>query len=110
MLLDDWDTLGRSGQEAVIGRDKTTGAPLSGGVESTAPDYRAFTAAGALAIPPGAHIRQASAEFNNGATILRRAFNYYGAPLPDGAPDAGRWMHQTNLNVPLKAKVVARVA
>ena len=26
-----------------------------------------------------------------------------------GAPDAGRWMHQTNLNVPVKAKL-ARVA
>ncbi len=23
-----------------------------------------------------------------------------------GAPDAGRWMHQTNLNVPIKAKLV----
>jgi hypothetical protein len=22
-----------------------------------------------------------------------------------GAPDAGRWMHQTNLNVPLRAKL-----
>ena len=22
-----------------------------------------------------------------------------------GAPDSGRWLHQTNLNVPLKAKV-----
>ena len=23
-----------------------------------------------------------------------------------GAPDAGRWMHQTNLNVPLEAKLI----
>lgn len=89
MLLDDWDTLDRAGQEAVIGRDKLTGAPLSGGGESTAPDYRKFTASGALAIPAGAHIRQASAQANDGATILRRAFNYYDGPRPDGAPDAG---------------------
>jgi hypothetical protein len=27
-----------------------------------------------------------------------------------GAPDAGRWMHQTNLNVPAPAKVVAASA
>ena len=27
-----------------------------------------------------------------------------------GAPDAGKWMHQTNLSVPMKAKVVARCA
>lgn len=89
MLLDAWDTLDRAGQEAVIGRDKLTGAPLSGGSEFTAPDYDAFTSAGALAIPPGAHIRQAGAQVNNGASILRRAFNYYDGPRADGSPDAG---------------------
>lgn len=89
MLLSDWDTLGRSAQEAVIGRDKLTGAPLSGGTEYTTPDYEKFDADGSLAIPPGAHIRQAAAQFNNGATILRRAFNYYDGQLPDGSPDAG---------------------
>jgi dye decolorizing peroxidase len=89
MLLRDWDTLDRAAQEAVIGRDKLTGAPLSGGTEFTAPDYAKFTATGSLAIPPGAHIRQAAAVNNNGATILRRAFNYYNGQLPDGAPDAG---------------------
>ena len=89
ILLSDWDTLGRTAQEAVIGRDKATGAPLSGGTEYTAPDYDGFDADGSLAIPPGAHIRQAAAQFNNGATILRRAFNYYDGQLPDGSPDAG---------------------
>lgn len=89
MLLDDWDTLERPAQEAVIGRDKQTGAPLSGGSESTAPDYTKFTPSGALAIPAGAHIRQAAAQNNNGATILRRAFNYYDGLRSDGTPDAG---------------------
>jgi len=27
-----------------------------------------------------------------------------------GAPDAGRWMHQTNLKVPSAAKVAVRIA
>ena len=89
MLLNDWDALGRSAQEAVIGRDKLTGAPLSGGGEFTAPDYEAFTPAGALLIPAGAHIRQASSESNSGATILRRPFSYYNGQLSDGSPDAG---------------------
>jgi dye decolorizing peroxidase len=89
MLLDDWDSLDRSAQEAVIGRNKLTGAPLSGGTEFTAPDYEAFTPAGALLIPAGAHIRQASAESNLGATILRRPFSYYNGLLADGSPDAG---------------------
>ena len=89
MLLEDWDALGRAGQEAVIGRDKQTGAPLSGGTEFSTPDYQKFTAAGAPAIPPVAHIRQASAQSNSGATILRRAFNYYDGLRSDGTPDAG---------------------
>ena len=89
MLLNDWDGLDRSAQEAVIGRDKLTGAPLSGGTEFTAPDYAKFSAAGSLVIPPGAHIRQASAESNSGATILRRPFSYYNGLRADGSPDAG---------------------
>ena len=89
MLLDDWDALGRSQQEAVIGRDKLTGAPLSGGTEFSDPDYDGFTASGALLIPSGAHIRQASSESNSGATILRRPFSYYNGLRTDGSPDAG---------------------
>lgn len=27
-----------------------------------------------------------------------------------GAPDAGRWMHQTNLTLPVKAKVIRALA
>ena len=89
MLLNDWDSLDRGAQEAVIGRDKLTGAPLSGGTEFTALDYEKFSAAGSLLIPPGAHIRQASAESNSGATILRRPFSYYNGLRADGSPDAG---------------------
>jgi len=89
MLLNDWDSLDRGAQEAAIGRDKLTGAPLSGGTEFTAPDYEKFSAAGSLLIPPGAHIRQASAESNSGATILRRPFSYYNGLRADGSPDAG---------------------
>lgn len=89
MLLNDWDALSRSAQEAVIGRDKLTGAPLSGGTEFTAPDYEKFGADGSLLIPPGSHVRQASAQFNSGATILRRPFSYYNGLRADGTPDAG---------------------
>ncbi|HET9167987.1 MAG TPA: Dyp-type peroxidase [Actinospica sp.] len=89
MLLNDWDTLDRARQEAVIGRDKPAGAPLSGGTESTAPDYEKLSASGSLMIPPGSHIRQASAQFNSGATIFRRPFSYYGGQRADGSPDAG---------------------
>lgn len=89
MLLNDWDTLSRAAQEAVIGRDKLTGAPLSGGTEFTAPDYEKFGASGQLLMPPGSHVRQASAQFNSGATIYRRPFSYYNGLRADGTPDAG---------------------
>jgi dye decolorizing peroxidase len=90
MLLDDWDTLGRAGQEKVIGRDKLTGAPLSGGTATTAPNYGKLDGSGALAIPLTAHVRLASAELNGGATIGRRSFSYYNGLRPDGALDAGQ--------------------
>lgn len=89
MLLNTWDALDRRQQEVVIGRDKVTGAPLSGGTEFTAPDYEKFDSSGQLLIPPGSHIRQASAEFNSGATIYRRPFSYYNGVRGDGSPDAG---------------------
>lgn len=89
MLLPAWDALDRAAQEAVIGRAKDTGAPLSGGTETTPPDYTKQNPDGSLAIPAEAHIRQASAQENQGATILRRPFNYYQGTLSDGSPNAG---------------------
>ncbi len=89
MLLPAWDALDRTAQEAVIGRAKDTGAPLSGGTETTPPDYTKQNPDGSLAIPAEAHIRQAGAQQNNGATILRRPFNYYQGILSDGSPNAG---------------------
>ncbi len=89
MLLDDWETLPRNRQEQVIGRRKDTGAPLSGGSEFTPLDLDAQTPGGALAIGPGAHVRQASPHVNEGATILRKGFSYFDGYRPDGAPDAG---------------------
>ncbi|HEX6872735.1 MAG TPA: Dyp-type peroxidase [Micromonosporaceae bacterium] len=76
MLLDDWDRLTLAEQEAVIGRRKDTGAPLSGGGEHTAPDFGARSPGGALLIPEHAHIRLATPAFNDGAAMLRRGFSY----------------------------------
>jgi deferrochelatase/peroxidase EfeB len=56
----------------VIGRAKTTGAPLSGGGEFTTPDFTKRDDQGNLVIPrTNAHIRLASHE-ENGGTRLRR--------------------------------------
>lgn len=89
MLLDTWDGLDVPAQEAVIGRRKDTGAPLTGGTERTEPDYGARTPDGRLGIAENAHIRVSAPEFNRGATMLRRGYSYHDGFRPDGAPDAG---------------------
>ncbi|MBX6390000.1 MAG: deferrochelatase/peroxidase EfeB [Frankia sp.] len=77
MLIESWDRAPLSEQEAIIGRDKGEGAPLSGGTEFTEPDFRAVsTATGEPAIPAESHIRLAHPDFNGGQRILRRGYNY----------------------------------
>jgi dye decolorizing peroxidase len=89
MLLDDWDALAGPAQEKVIGRHKDTGAPLSGGSETTPVNLGARGADGRLTIAPDAHIRLAAAANNAGAAMLRRGFSFADGTLPDGSPDAG---------------------
>ena len=49
MLIETWDRVRLSEQNAIIGRDKGEGAPLSGGDEFTEPDFAATDADGAAA-------------------------------------------------------------
>jgi dye decolorizing peroxidase len=89
MLLDEWDALPRHRQEQIIGRRKDTGAPLSGGTEFTPFDLGKVNSDGSPAIGPAAHVRQASPQSNEGATILRKGFSYFDGYRADGTPDAG---------------------
>jgi deferrochelatase/peroxidase EfeB len=88
ILLDDWDRQPLAKQEAVLGRTKASGAPLSGGGEDTAPDFEA-TVDGAAAIDPAAHIRLAHASNNGGFRILRRSYNYVDGTDAQGDLAAG---------------------
>ena len=89
MLLDSWEQQSLTVQERVIGRHKASGAPLSGGTETTPVDLDKFGADGSLAIPGDAHIRVAAAQSNQGAAMLRRGYSYADGFRPDGSPDAG---------------------
>jgi dye decolorizing peroxidase len=89
MLLDAWDDLPVERQEAVIGRRKSDGAPLSGGTATTPVDLDKFLPDRSLAVPADAHIRVAAPARNGGATMLRRSFSYHDGIGADGAPDAG---------------------
>ncbi|WP_420717745.1 iron uptake transporter deferrochelatase/peroxidase subunit [Streptomyces sp. H27-S2] len=89
MLLDDWDKQSLVQQEQVIGRTKATGAPLTGGGETTEPELTKIGADGKPVIAANAHARISAPEQNGGAAMLRRPFSFHDGIGPDGAPDAG---------------------
>ncbi|MFD4131709.1 iron uptake transporter deferrochelatase/peroxidase subunit [Streptomyces goshikiensis] len=89
MLLDDWDKRSTAEQEQVIGRTKATGAPLTGGRETTPMNLSAFGADGKPVIPSNAHARISAPEQNGGAAMLRRPFSFHDGIGADGTPDAG---------------------
>jgi deferrochelatase/peroxidase EfeB/plastocyanin len=89
MLLDSWDQLPQAGQEQVIGRRKSDGAPLSGGGEHTPVNLTAQNKDGSFAVAPDAHIRLAAAASNQGSAMLRRGLSYHDGLAADGKPDAG---------------------
>ncbi len=89
MLLDDWDKQSLAQQEQVIGRTKATGAPLTGGSETTEMALDKLGADGKPVIPSNAHARISAPEQNGGAAMLRRPFSFHDGIGSDGAPDAG---------------------
>ncbi|MBT2402808.1 deferrochelatase/peroxidase EfeB [Streptomyces sp. ISL-87] len=89
MLLDDWDKQSTAQQEQVIGRTKATGAPLTGGTESTKMDFAKMGDDGKPVIPSNAHARISSPGQNGGAAMLRRPFSFHDGISADGIPDAG---------------------
>ncbi len=83
MLIETWDRVRLSEQDAIIGRDKGRGAPLSGGDEFTPPDFSHAS------IDRDAHVRLAHPDQNDGIRILRRGFNYVDGNNALGRLDAG---------------------
>jgi deferrochelatase/peroxidase EfeB len=81
MFTDGWDDVPDDEQQRIFGRDKKSGAPLSGGSLTSPLDLAATGTDGSPAIPLDAHVRLASAELNGGAQILRRSYAF-----TDGSP------------------------
>lgn len=76
MRIETWDRESLEGQETIIGRAKGSGGPMSGGDEFEPIDFAARNAAGDLAIAEKSHVRLAHPDFNGGAQILRRGYNF----------------------------------
>jgi deferrochelatase/peroxidase EfeB len=89
MNIENWDADRVSDQNAVFGRDKRAGAPLSGGHEFTTPDFHAKGGDGVEKISPTSHIALAAHENNGGIKILRRGYNYTDGLNQYGLLDAG---------------------
>jgi deferrochelatase/peroxidase EfeB len=89
MLIESWDTDYLADQENVIGRFKTSGAPLTGKHEFDAVDLQAIKN-GKPVIPIDAHIRLAAPSTNDDRKILRRGYSYTdGIDSNTGLLDAG---------------------
>lgn len=85
MFVEFWDRTPLAEQEALFGRHKISGAPLSGGDEDTPPDYRSDP--DGHETPLDAHIRLANPRTpeTRSSLILRRGFSF-----SRGFDDAGR--------------------
>jgi deferrochelatase/peroxidase EfeB len=89
MLIETWDRTSLGEQEAIIGRDKGEGAPLGGAAEFDPLKFDAKDAAGEPAIAMDAHVRLAHPDFNEGARLLRRGYNFVDGSDGLGRLDAG---------------------
>ncbi|MFF7648906.1 Dyp-type peroxidase [Streptomyces sp. NPDC007983] len=68
-------------QEAVFGRHRATGVPLSGGTIASGPDLGAKTPDGRYLVPADAHARRAHANVVGVGLMLRRSYSIDG-PAP----------------------------
>lgn len=62
-------------QEAVIGRRRANGAPLSGGTIASDPELGAKTPDGRYLVPADAHVRRANANVVGAGLMLRRSYS-----------------------------------
>jgi deferrochelatase/peroxidase EfeB len=89
MVIETWDRSALREQEQIIGRTKAEGAPLSGGTESTEPDFGATGAGGAPLIAADSHVRLAHPSLHGGARMLRRGYTFTDGNDRLGRLDAG---------------------
>jgi len=89
MTIETWDRTSLREQEAVFGRTKGEGAPLSGGTEFSDPDFALLGRGDLPLIDPNSHVALAHPSVNGGARVLRRAYNYTDGTDALGRLDAG---------------------
>jgi deferrochelatase/peroxidase EfeB len=76
MRIEAWDRASLGDQQATIGRNKLSGAPLTGSAEHDTVDLTKVGADGKPVIPLIAHIRLAAPVTNGGIRLLRRGYSF----------------------------------
>ena len=89
MTIEVWDRQPLGDQESFVGRSKGTGAPLSGGDEFTDFDFDLPGSNDQTIIAPDAHVRLVHPDFNDGARMLRRGYNFVDGSDALGGLNAG---------------------
>lgn len=90
MRLEQWDRDRLSDQEDVIGRHKSSGAPLGTRAEFDTVPLDARSSDGLPVVPVDAHIRLAAPASNAGIKLLRRGYSFTdGVNQDTGELDAG---------------------
>ena len=89
MTIEVWDRQPLGDQEAFVGRSKGTGAPLSGGDEFSDFDFDLPGSNDTTIIAPDAHVRLVHPDFNDGARMLRRGYNFVDGSDALGGLNAG---------------------
>lgn len=89
MHIETWDRTSLGEQEAIFGRTKGEGAPLGQSKEFDEPDFQINGGDGEPLIRTDAHVRLAHPDFNNGARLLRRGYNFVDGSDGLGRLDAG---------------------
>lgn len=89
MRIETWDRESLQGQEEIIGRTKGSGGPLSGGDEFATINFHAKDKAGKPLIDDKSHVHLAHSDFNHGAKLLRRGYNYVDGSNGLGQLNAG---------------------
>lgn len=85
MLIETWDRTPLGEQQAIIGRTKGEGAPLTSAKEFDEPNFTTVASDGEPLIAADAHMRLAHPTLHSGARLLRRGYNFV-----DGSDGLGR--------------------
>jgi len=89
MMIETWDRTSLGEQEQIIGRTKGSGAPIGQAAEFDEPNFAATGDDGDPLIDAESHVRLAHPDYNNGARLLRRGYNFTDGSDGFGRLDAG---------------------